>query len=372
MTWSICWRRNVNNGRCMTQPPTWISARPTQNRRPNTLSGARIGSAGSSSALKATRRCCATCCGDVGTRNASKSSSPASALCIRPTSGSCGSRRMQDKTMTTGAESLPTQFARILTFLNRMGAVWIAVIALYVLSGLVSPGMFHVDQVLNILQVSAFLGVVATGQTLALLVGGIDVSVAGVVTMSNIVSTSVMVGHSETMLSGIAICLLIAAVVGLINGWMITILRVTPLVATLAMNSILFGAALVYTGGAPHGTVSPGFLVFGQGHLIGLPVSTLCWLAIALAMVWLTQKTVFGRRLPSSGLTKPWRGQLPASKVCSPAARSDGPGQKQGIQARPFHAAHHLYKPARHRKEWNSLQAWQRVALLAISLSSSH
>ena len=208
---------------------------------------------------------------------------------------------MQDKTMTTGEESLPTHFALILTFLNRMGAVWIAVVALYVVSGLVSPGMFHVDQVLNILQVSAFLGVVATGQTLALLVGGIDVSVAGVVTMSNIVSTSVMVGRSETMLSGIAICLLIAAVVGLINGWMITMLRVTPLVATLAMNSILFGAALVYTGGAPHGTVSPGFLVFGQGHLIGLPVSTLCWLAIALAMVWLTQKTVFGRRLYAVG-----------------------------------------------------------------------
>lgn len=120
--------------------------------------------------------------------------------------------------MTTGAESLSPLFSRILALVNRIGAVWAAVIALYVVSGLVSPGMFQVDQVLNILQVSAFLGVVATGQTLALLVGGIDVSVAGVVTMSNIVSTSVMVGRSETMLSGIAICLLIAAMVGLING----------------------------------------------------------------------------------------------------------------------------------------------------------
>jgi ribose transport system permease protein len=203
--------------------------------------------------------------------------------------------------MTTGAESHSTHFARTLALVNRMGAVWIAVIALYVVSGLVSPGMFHVDQVLNILQVSAFLGIVATGQTLALLVGGIDVSVAGVVTMTNIVSTSVMVGRSETMLTGVAICLLIAAAVGLLNGWSITMLRVTPLVATLAMNSILFGAALVYTGGAPHGTVSPGFLVFGQGHLIGLPVSTLCWLAIAFAMVWLTQNTVFGRRLYAVG-----------------------------------------------------------------------
>lgn len=203
--------------------------------------------------------------------------------------------------MATGAESLSMRFPRILALANRFGAVWIAVISLYVVSGLVSPGMFHVNQVLNILQVAAFLGVVATGQTLALLVGGIDVSVAGVVTMSNIVSTSVMIGRSETMLSGIVICLLIAAVVGLINGGMITMLRVTPLVATLAMNSILFGGALVYTGGAPHGTVSPEFIFFGQGHLVGLPVSTLCWLAIALSMLWLTQKTVFGRRLYAVG-----------------------------------------------------------------------
>lgn len=203
--------------------------------------------------------------------------------------------------MATGAESLSMRFPRILALANRFGAVWIAVISLYVVSGLISPGMFHVNQVLNILQVAAFLGVVATGQTLALLVGGIDVSVAGVVTMSNIVSTSVMIGRSETMLSGIVICLLIAAVVGLINGGMITMLRVTPLVATLAMNSILFGGALVYTGGAPHGTVSPEFIFFGQGHLVGLPVSTLCWLAIALSMLWLTQKTVFGRRLYAVG-----------------------------------------------------------------------
>jgi ribose/xylose/arabinose/galactoside ABC-type transport system permease subunit len=112
--------------------------------------------------------------------------------------------------MTTGAEPISTRFGPILAVVNSSSTSFRS-----------TRRHFHVDQVLNILQVSAFLGVVATGQTLALLVGGIDVSVAGVVTMSNIVSTSVMVGRSETMLTGIAVCLLIAALVGLINGWMI-------------------------------------------------------------------------------------------------------------------------------------------------------
>lgn len=175
------------------------------------------------------------------------------------------------------------------------------VILLYAVSGLVSPGMFQVSQALNILQVSAFLGVVATGQTIALLTGGIDLSVAGVVTMANIVSTGLMASSDSNMLTAVVGCIFLSAIVGLINGLMITILRIAPLIATLGMNSILFGGALVYTHGAPHGGISPGFAVFGQGHLMIFPVSTVCWLAVALAIAWLTRQTIFGRQLYAVG-----------------------------------------------------------------------
>jgi ribose transport system permease protein len=188
-----------------------------------------------------------------------------------------------------------------LRFLNRLGAVWMAVILLYLISGLISPGMFQLGEALNILQIATFLGIVAIGQTLALLVGGIDLSVAGVVTMTNIVVTSLMVGRSDTLVPAIAVCLLLAVAVGFINGSLIALARVTPLVATLGTNSILFGAALVYTGGAPHGSISPAFAVCGQGHLFGFPVSTVCWLAISLAMAWVTRQTTFGRRLYAVG-----------------------------------------------------------------------
>jgi ribose transport system permease protein len=192
----------------------------------------------------------------------------------------------------------PGWLLHALRFLHKLGAVWTAVILLYLVSGLISPGMFQVSQALNILQIAAFLGIVAIGQTLALLVGGIDLSVAGVVTMSNIV---VMVGRSETMVPALVISLLLAAGVGFINGSLITLARVTPLVATLGTNSILFGAALVYTGGAPHGSISPEFAVCGQGHLLGLPVSTLCWLTVGLAMAWISRQTIFGRKLYAVG-----------------------------------------------------------------------
>ncbi|HXU58438.1 MAG TPA: ABC transporter permease, partial [Verrucomicrobiae bacterium] len=185
--------------------------------------------------------------------------------------------------------------------LGRFGAVWIAVLGLFILSGLISPAMFQLSQVLNILQVAAFLGVLATGQTLALLVGGIDLSQAGMVTLVNILSTSIMLGADSRTPMAILACLALAALVGLLNGIIITLLKVTPLIATLAMNSILFGAALVYTGGAPHGDAAPGFQWIGAGNLFGLPVSMIVWLAIALAVAWVLRKTVYGRWLYATG-----------------------------------------------------------------------
>lgn len=194
-----------------------------------------------------------------------------------------------------------TMTANTIAFVRRIGPVWFAVVILYLVFGLISPGMFKLSQVLNILQVAAFLGTVTIGQTIALLAGGIDLSVSGVVTMTNIVVAAVMNGQPERVFLAVGICLLLAVLVGLVNGILITVARVTPLIVTLATNSILFGAALVYTGGAPHGSVTRGFAQLGQGSLLGFPLSALFWLGLAAVMFWLMQKTVYGRRLYAVG-----------------------------------------------------------------------
>ena len=197
--------------------------------------------------------------------------------------------------------TLPRGLTTLASPLGRIGAVWVAVVALFLLSGLISPAMFQLAQVLNMLQVAAFLGVLATGQTLALLAGGIDLSQAGIVTLVNILATSLMLGTDANIAPGVLLPLLVALSVGLLNGVLVVLLRVTPLIATLAMNSILFGAALVYTGGAPHGQAAPSFQWIGAGSLLGLPVSMLVWLALALAVAWAARRTVAGRWLYATG-----------------------------------------------------------------------
>ena len=185
--------------------------------------------------------------------------------------------------------------------LLRRSPAWIAVVLLYAVAATVSPAMLKPAQVLNILQVTAFLGLVATGQTIALLTGGIDLSVAGIVTMTNIVSTSLMLGQDARILPAVLCCLALGALVGVVNGVLVAVLRVAPIIATLAMNSILFGAALIFTGGAPRGASAAAFNVIGQGSVFGLPASALCWLAVALAVAFAMRRTTFGRWIYAVG-----------------------------------------------------------------------
>ena len=185
--------------------------------------------------------------------------------------------------------------------LSEIGAVWLAVVLLYGVSSLISPAMFQFGQVLNILQVASFLGIIAIGQTCAILTGGIDLSQAGIVTLTNIISTSLMLGVAANIPEAVAVTLLLAAAIGVVNGFLVAVVGITPLVATLGMNAILFGAALVYTGGAPHGSAAPEFQAVGTGYVLGLPAPTLIWFAVAALAFVLTRRTVLGRWLYAVG-----------------------------------------------------------------------
>jgi ribose transport system permease protein len=185
--------------------------------------------------------------------------------------------------------------------LKSFGAVWIAVAGLYMISGLISPAMFELSQVLNILQVASFLGVIALGQTVVVLTGGIDLSQAGMVTLTNILATSLMLGQPENIALAVTVCLAVAILVGTANGVLVAVVGITPLIATLGTNAILFGAALVYTGGAPRGEAAEAFQRLGTGSVLGVPAPTLIWLALALAMLLLLRGTVFGRWLYATG-----------------------------------------------------------------------
>lgn len=176
--------------------------------------------------------------------------------------------------------------------------------AVFLLSGVLSPGTMTFDHFADVLQVASFLGVAALGQAAVILGGGIDLSIGGVITLSNIVAPAVMNGDPGRIVPVTLFCLLLGALVGLVNGLLVTRVHITPLIATLSMNSILFGAALVYTRGAPRGAVPPGFVAFGQTSFLGIPAVTWVWWLCVAIFALLLGRSTFGRRVYAVGANR--------------------------------------------------------------------
>jgi ribose transport system permease protein len=160
-------------------------------------------------------------------------------------------------------------------------------------------GYRSLDFNLFTLRVAAFLAIVAAGQTLVVLMGGIDLSVAAVVTMAGVIG-----GHLITQIgeaAGITLTLFIAALVGVVNGLGVVALRLPPLVMTLASLSVIQGVLLVYNAGKPVSGESELLSYWALGSLLGAP--TPVWVIGGLTVICLVvlHGTAFGRAIYAIG-----------------------------------------------------------------------
>ncbi|HYO31049.1 MAG TPA: ABC transporter permease [Thermomicrobiales bacterium] len=184
----------------------------------------------------------------------------------------------------------------------RFDPVWLTFVVLLVLwlySLARVEGFRTVDYNLFTLRVAAFLGIVAAGQTLVVLMGGIDLSVAAVVTMAGVVGGSLIATVGEA--PAIGLTLLLAALVGGINGLGVVVLRLPPLVMTLASLSVIQGALLVYNAGKPVSGVSAFLNFWALGFLLRIPTPVWALALVSLVCVVLLQRTAYGRAVYAIG-----------------------------------------------------------------------
>lgn len=181
------------------------------------------------------------------------------------------------------------------------GAIWIVLVALSVVSAIVSPVFVTPRFLSTMLKQAASLGIVAVGQTLAILTGGIDLSVASVMALMSVIASHLMNGQERLVLPVSLLCLATAAAIGFVNGLLVTKLRIPAFIATLGMILVVQGARFVYTGGTPRGSI-PGSLRFIGGGMVGpIPVAVIVWAVIVIVFVIVTRRTTFGRRLYAVG-----------------------------------------------------------------------
>jgi len=177
-----------------------------------------------------------------------------------------------------------------------------ALVVLVAVFAALSPAFLTLGNGINVLQQTSTIGIMAIGETLVILAGGIDVSVGSVLGLGGMVAAMVMREPGANTALAVALGIAAGLGVGLANGVVITRLGIDPFIATLAMLSVARGVVYIisnqYNVNVPDDS---GFLVLGRGHAAGVPTSVLIFVALLAAAWILERRTTIGRAVHALG-----------------------------------------------------------------------
>lgn len=183
--------------------------------------------------------------------------------------------------------------------------VFALLVVIFVVIAVLNPGFFEPPSLMAFLKKAAPLVVLAVGQYLVIVCGELDLSVGSLVGAQVAIAAGVIDGEESRTVPTMVLMLAFGALVGLVNGIVVTVLKVHSLIATLGMMLVLYGAIRLWTGGAPTGALSDGFRQVGREG-IDLPVvrqlpwALLVAVAIGVAAASLMRRP-FGRTLVATG-----------------------------------------------------------------------
>ena len=175
------------------------------------------------------------------------------------------------------------------------------VVIVWIAASIVSQGFGSYGHLRYLVELAAAIGIVAAGQTLVVIGGGIDLSVGAVITVASVSLPLLSPAGDPTGLAGTVFTLALAAGIGFVNGAGITYLRVHPLIMTLAMATLLQGLLVIIAGGSAVSVQNPLVVWFGSARPAGIPAGILLWLAVSAATLVLLHATPFGARIFALG-----------------------------------------------------------------------
>lgn len=152
-----------------------------------------------------------------------------------------------------------------------------------------------------LLELAAVIGIVAAGQTLVIIMGGIDLSVGAVITVTAILLPLISPGWDSTGLVGILLALVIATSIGFLNGAGAAYLRVPPIIMTLAMATFLQGLLVIIAGGSAVSVTNTAVIWLGSARPFGVPAGIILWIVVSLVVLVLLHRMPMGARFLALG-----------------------------------------------------------------------
>jgi ribose transport system permease protein len=181
-----------------------------------------------------------------------------------------------------------------------MKTVLAGTIILYIASAFFAPTSISKVAQMGMLPFAACLAIVGLGQTLVIQQGGIDLSVAGAVSLTVVIVTWGPDRNDDRLIPAVAAAFGAAIITGLINGFLVTKTKLNSIVATLGVNALLYGVMMGLSGGSPRRTTER-LSNFANDKTFGLPHSIYFGIILTIVVTVLLKRTVFGRRFEAVG-----------------------------------------------------------------------
>lgn len=174
----------------------------------------------------------------------------------------------------------------------------VGLLVLITIVTILSPSFLSTKNIFNILRQTSVNGIIAAGMTFVILTGGIDLSVGSILAISGAVCASLLASGQNIIIAVLA-ALIIGAMVGFLNGFIITKGKLQPFIATLATMTILRGLTLVYTDGKPitlgSGDLAIKFGQIGGGKIFGIPTPALIMILVFAICTFVLKNTQMGK-----------------------------------------------------------------------------
>jgi ribose transport system permease protein len=183
-------------------------------------------------------------------------------------------------------------------------ATIIGLLLMWVVFSILSPDAFPTfSNFMNVLNQASLAMIIAGGLTLAVIVGELDLSIGYAASLHGVLVTGLIVETQLPIAVAIVIVLALGALIGLVNGFIVTKLRVNSVIATLGVGTIIVGLSFAYSAGVPIvAGVPEAFLQLALGRWLFSVPNPIIVMALVVAGLWvLVERTAIGQEIQAAG-----------------------------------------------------------------------
>lgn len=196
---------------------------------------------------------------------------------------------------------------KISEFLDDNFWIWslIGAVLLWIATG-VATANFNLSTLIANITSASFLSLAALGQMIVITSGrgAIDLSIPSVITLAAFLTMGTINGENAQMPLGVVLIILTGGLIGLVNSFLVIYIRITPMIATLAMGYILSTASLIYNRGFSAFKVAPIFFTLNRQRFLGIPLVVFVIAIIIFMVFFMMNRMIYGQSLMALGQNK--------------------------------------------------------------------